>query len=155
MTPRRLFLDTNVYILGAADPTSAEGRILLWAGWDGRDSEVEIILSDEVIDQIRRVGRRVSGKDWAGDLLSRIWRNLKVLYVVLPANELARVAEENPTIPREDLTVYLTARLGAAESFVSFNHILIKALADATRDFEGLTPDEFIARYLSEQTGRS
>lgn len=152
MTPRpqRVFLDTNVYILGAADSASAEGRILRWAGFDGSESEVAVVMSDEVLDQIRRVGRRVGGKDWAGDLLSRIWRNLKLAYVTITIEEIAELAEARPTIPREDLTVYLTARAGAAECFVSYNHELIVALAAVQQHFESVTPDEFVRRYLSE-----
>jgi predicted nucleic acid-binding protein len=148
--PQRIFLDTNVYILGASDLVSAEGRILRWAGFDGRDSEVAVVMSDDVLDQIRRVGRRLGGKDWAGELLSRIWRNLRLAYVTVTADEINALAESQPSIPREDLTVYLTARAGAAECFVSYNHELIVALATVQQDFESVTPDEFVRRYLDE-----
>jgi hypothetical protein len=117
--PLRVFLDTNVYILGAADPTSAERRILRWAGFNGSETEVTVVTSDDVLDQIRRVGQRLGGKDWAGDLLSRIWRNLKLAYVTVTTEEIAELAETQPSIPREDLAVYLIARAGAVECFVS------------------------------------
>ena len=152
MTPKRVFLDTNVYIIGASDPASPEGRILLWAGFDGRETDVEIVMSDEVLDQIRRVGRRVAGKDWAGDLLSRIWRNLKLAYVIVTTEEIAELTNARPIIPREDVIVYLTARNGAAEWFVSYNHELIAALASTQQDFESAKPEGFVRLYLT-QTG--
>jgi predicted nucleic acid-binding protein len=148
--PLRILLDTNVYILGAADPASAEGRVLRWAGFDGSETEVAVVMSDEVLDQIRRVGRRLGGKDWAGELLSRIWRNLKLAYVSVTTEEITELAEAQPAIPREDLSVYLAARAGAAECFVSYNHELIAALAAVQQEFESLTPDTFVRRYLTE-----
>lgn len=44
------------------------------------------------------------------------------------------------TIPNEDIEVYLTAKLGNSDCFVSSNRKLIKAIAT----FECLTPREFI-----------
>ena len=107
-------------------------------------------MSDEVLDQIRRVGRRVAGKDWAGDLLSRIWRNLKLAYVIVTTEEIAELTNAQPIIPREDLMVYLTARNGAAEWFVSYNHELIAALASTQQDFESAKPEGFVRLYLTE-----
>ena len=150
MTPRRLFLDTNVFIIGAANPASAEGRILRWTGFDGNGADVEIVMSDEVLDQIRRVGRRVAGKDWAGVLLSRIWRNLKLAYVTVTTEEIAELARAQPVISREDLIVYLTARNGAAECFVSYNHALIAALASTQQIFESMTPESVVRLYLTD-----
>lgn len=152
MTPLRVFLDTNIYIIGAANPGSSEGRILRWAGLDGTETDVEIVMSDEVLDQIRRVGRRLSGKDWAGELLSRIWRNLKLVYVTVTAEEITQLIDAQPGIPREDLIVYLTARNGAAECFVTYNHELITALATTQQDFESAKPDEFVRLYLDQAT---
>jgi len=150
MTPKRVFLDTNIYIIGASDPASAEGRILRWAGFDGLETDVEIVMSDEVLDQIRRVGRRVAGKDWAGDLLARLWRNLKLAYVKVTAEEVVELANAQPSIPREDLIVYLTARNGAAECFVSYNHELITTLASTHQEFESVKPEDFVRLYLPE-----
>jgi predicted nucleic acid-binding protein len=83
MTPVRIFLDTNVFILGAANPDEPEGIILRWAGFETGNSEVEVVMSDEVLDQIRRVGRRLRGKDWAGELLTRyLFSALKTPVVV-------------------------------------------------------------------------
>lgn len=152
MTPRRIFLDTNVFIIGAANPESPEGRILRWAGLDGSHPDIEIVMSDEVIDQIRRVGRRLSGKDWAGELLSRIWRNLKLVYVTVTAEEITRLIDSQPVIPREDLIVYLAAHNGSAECFITYNHELITALAKTQEEFESVKPEDFVRRYIDPET---
>jgi predicted nucleic acid-binding protein len=151
MTPTRIFLDTNVYIIGAADLSSDEGRILRWAGFDGQESDIWVVISDEVVDQIRRVGRRLAGKDWAGALLARVWRNMKLAYVTITDSQLATLRQEQPSIPSEDLSVYLTARNGAAECFVSYNHELITALAASQDEFQSMTPVEFVRTYLDAQ----
>lgn len=63
----RIFLDTNVYIVGVADIESIEWRILQWLGFDGsQPAQAEVVVSAELIAQILRVGKRLYGKDWAG-----------------------------------------------------------------------------------------
>jgi predicted nucleic acid-binding protein len=150
MTPHRVFLDTNVFILGAAEPLEPEGIILRWAGFEAGNSEVEVVLSDEVIDQLRRVGRRLYGKDWAGDLLGTIWRNMRVVYALIDPKEWALLTQAETHIPREDIGIYLTARIGGAQCFISGNHQLVKALAESSGTFECLTPSEFVTRYLAQ-----
>ena len=53
----RLFLDTNIFIIGDADKTSEESLILESLGYRNKTPILssEIILSDELLDQIRRV----------------------------------------------------------------------------------------------------
>ena len=145
----RLFLDTNVYIIGAAYPESVEATILQWTGWDGDPAgSVEVIISQELFDQIARVARCISNKDWAGEILGRIWQNLSVRFVLLDAVEQERL-ELSGLIPREDVGIYLSARNGGAEHFVSSNYELIHSLAESTGEFECLTPSEFVSKYLS------
>jgi hypothetical protein len=72
------------------------------------------------------------------------------IYVSITTEEIVALAEAEPNIPREDLIVYLTARKGAAECFVSYNHELITVLAASHREFESLKPEVFVERYLSE-----
>jgi hypothetical protein len=102
-----------------------------------------------VLDQIRRVGRRLFGKDWAGELLTRLWRNVKLVYVAVDAAEWSALLETETHIPREDLSVYLTARTGGAQCFVSSNHRLVSALAGRSNEFECLSPEAFVERYLA------
>jgi predicted nucleic acid-binding protein len=146
--PERVFLDTNVFVIGAAFPESSERAILSWAGY-GKDEQgpVEIIVSEELFEQIRRVSKRVGSKDWAGQILGRIWQDLRLRYVLLDPEDL-RSIESTGVIPREDIGIYLTAREGRAECFVSTNRELITSLAKITGEFESLTPEEFVRQYL-------
>jgi len=149
ITPHRIFLDTNVFILGTTDATSAEARLLEWAGMgENSSAEVEIVVSPELFDEIRRVGRRLYNKDWAGQLMAYIWRQMRLHYVVIDKNEIGPIVETG-LIPREDAEVYVIARTGQADCFVSANHKLIRSLVENTGDFECLTPTEFVEKYLA------
>jgi hypothetical protein len=51
--PELIFLDTNVYLIGAVELQSPEGLILQWLGWEApNDNPVGVIISEELIDQI-------------------------------------------------------------------------------------------------------
>ncbi|MFZ4662252.1 MAG: PIN domain-containing protein [Caldilineaceae bacterium] len=147
--PSRIFLDTNVYIIGAVDAKSAEARILHWLGFrQHRPDAPEVIVSEELLNQIRRVARRLKDKAWGGQILARIWQNFQIQYVLVDPDEIEQLAVSN-TIPKEDVGVYLTARNGQADCFVSANHKLIRALIQRTGEFECLTPTEFVASYIN------
>ena len=45
--------------------------------------------------------------------------------------------------------VYLTAKIGQSQCFISANHKLIKVLVQQTGEFECLTPSEFFNKYLN------
>ena len=146
---QRLCLDTNIYVLGVQQPDSEEYQILSAIGFydhEKRQIEAEIILSAELIDQIRRVVKYLSNKDDAGSVLGRIWANLNIYYVT--PNEKWRSLLEKviamKNIPTEDIEIFLTASLGNTDCFVSGNRELIRAIAD----FECLTPTQFIKKYL-------
>ena len=146
--PSRIFLDTNVYIIGAVDAKSAEACILHWLGFrQHRPDAPEVIVSEELLNQIRRVARRLNNKEWGGQILARIWQNFQIQYVLVDPDEIERLAT-NSTIPKEDIGVYLTARNGQATCFVSANHKLIRTLVGRTGEFECLTPSEFVASYI-------
>ncbi len=148
VAPTSVFLDTNVYIIGLADPNSYEHQILEWAGFGQKQtSSVEVVVSQELFEQILRVAKRLKNKDWGGELLARIWQNLNLCYVLLDAKEFSRV-EALGVIPREDVGVYLTAKAGKAQCFVSANHELIRTVAEKTGEFECLTPEDFVKKYL-------
>lgn len=149
--PKRLFLDTNIYIIGAAIKDSTEAHLLHWAGFgrnDGkRDQLVEVVLSTALIEQIARVARRLQHKDWAGAILSELWQSMNIQFVMLDPNDVERV-EAQGIIPREDVTVYLSAITGQADCFVSANHKLIRVLAEETGAFRCYTPEEFVATFI-------
>lgn len=146
----RLCLDTNIYILGVQEAESQERKILEVIGFfDEKDIKIDaqIILSAELIDQIRRVGKYLYGKDKAGIILGKIWSQLNIYYVIHD-NQWFTLFEDikfNSNIPTEDIEIFLTAKLGKADCFVSTNRELLQAIAD----FECLTPDNFINKYLN------
>ena len=144
----RIFLDTNIFIIGDANKTSLQSVILEALGYRRKPKLIlaEIIFSDELLDQIRRVGKYLYGKDKAGEIISNIWRWLNIHYVsandVWEREKLTLV--NSKIIPSEDIEIFLTAKLGQADCFVSGNRELLQAIAD----FECLTPDNFINKYL-------
>lgn len=146
---RRIFLDTNVFIIGDADKQSPESIILEALGYRGKPSilSAEIILSEELVDQIRRVSKYLYGKDQAGAIISNIWQWLNIHYVTTTADWHDRKLNliDSKIIPSEDIEIYLSAQYGEAECFVSGNRKLIQAIAD----FECLNAESFIKKYLS------
>ncbi|MEE3717441.1 hypothetical protein V2H45_11825 [Tumidithrix elongata RA019] len=148
--PNRIFLDTNIYIIGVADSLSSEWEILLWAGFDKkRTNSVKVVVSEELFDQILRVSKRLKNKDWGSQIVANMWQNFNVHNVSLEAEELARV-EALGIIPREDVGIYLTASKGKSQCFISANHKLIRSLAQETGEFECLTPQDFVKKYLHD-----
>jgi predicted nucleic acid-binding protein len=144
--PQRLFLDTNIYIIGVANQNSYERKILESVGFQ-QTSSIEIIISEDLLDQILRVSKRLYNKDWGSEIVARIWQQLQVIYVNFTADEWLKI-EELGLIPREDIGVYLTASKGETQCFVSANYKLIRCLVQETKEFECLTPQEFVNKYL-------
>lgn len=107
-----------------------------------------VIISEELIDQITRVAKRLKNKDWSGEIIGRIWQNLKFFYVPIDDFELAEM-DALGVITREDVGVYLTAKVGQSQCFISANHKLIKILVQQTGEFECLMPSEFVNKYLN------
>jgi predicted nucleic acid-binding protein len=149
--PQRVFFDTNIYIIGAATEDTPEAQILDWAGFGGdeaaREQRVEVILSEALVEQITHVARRLRHKDWAGEILAEIWQSMNVQFVVLDPDAVQKLEAEG-AIPREDVTVFLSAKIGQADCFVSANHKLIRALAEQTGEFRGFTPAEFVMEVI-------
>lgn len=152
--PRRIFLDTNVYIIGAAVADSPEAAILNWLGFAGQPVEpsvepIEVIVSDALFGQILRVAKRLQGKDWSGQILTRIWQGMNVNYVLFDDQEVQAVIQANQ-IPREDVTIYLSAKAGKADCFVSANRELVRILAREVGVFECLYAAEFVQKYMQK-----
>jgi len=146
--PSRIFLDTNIYILGAGNARSNEGVILSALGFQQKVSNSsEVVVSQELLDQISRVAKRLQNKDWSGELIGRIWQNLNAHYAIVESQAFVAL-EKQGLIPREDIGVYLTAQAGDADCFVSANHKLIRSLVQDTQEFECLTPAAFVKKYL-------
>lgn len=145
--PKSIFLDTNIYILGALDLDSDESKILSLL--ENIDRQPKVIFSQELIDQILRVGKRLQNKDWSSGLLTRLWQKLQVDFIFVEDRDIQAIADAG-IIPREDAGVYLTAKQGEAQCFVSRNYKLIRTLVEQTEEFECLTPSEFLEKYASQ-----
>lgn len=145
--PKSIFLDTNIYILGALDLASDENKILsLLINDENSDRQTRVIFSQELIDQILRVGKRLQNKDWSSGLLTRLWQQLQVDFIFVEDQDIQAIANAG-IIPREDAGIYLTAKQGKAQCFVSRNYKLIRALVEQTEEFECFTPIEFLQKY--------
>ena len=104
--PKSVFLDTNIYILGALDLNSDESKILsLLVSDENSDEQTRVIFSQELIDQILRVGKRLQNKDWSSGLLIRLWQQLKVDFIFVEDQDIQAIADAG-IIPREDAGVY-------------------------------------------------
>ena len=146
----RVFLDTNVFILGVVIPESPEAEILSRLGFQGNVEptlDAKIIVCKALLDQIRRVGRRVGGKDFAGALISQVWQNLSVEFISIDDEEIAEVLHQG-RIPREDIEIYLGARNGNVDYFVSGNHELVKAMGAEESLFASFDAQTFCDQIL-------
>lgn len=90
-------------------------------------------------------------KDWAGKIINDIWTTLNPEVVTIVPREFLQL-QASGTLPSEDIGVYLTARTSKANCFISANYKLIAALVAQTREFECLTPEEFVNKYLHNQS---
>ncbi len=144
--PNSIFFDTNIYIFAALDINSEESKILSLLETDS-NRQTKVIFSQELIDQILRVGKRLQNKDWSSSLLARLWQQLPIDFIFVDDQDIQVIVDAG-VIPREDAGVYLTARQGKVECFVSRNYKLIRALVEQTEEFECLTPSEFLQKYL-------
>ncbi|NES81575.1 MAG: hypothetical protein F6K10_09295 [Moorea sp. SIO2B7] len=130
----RLFLDTNIYIIGQLQPSSIEETILKWIGFYDpvKQNDIEVIISQELINQILRVSKRVQGKDWGSKIVDKIWQYLHVIFI--PETDEIKVEANqllvNKLITAEDIYIYLSAKYGQADSLISSNRELITAIAD-------------------------
>ena len=63
--------------MGALDPESDESKILSLLECDeNSDRQTKVIFSQELIDQILRVGKRLQNKDWSGGDLENALINI-------------------------------------------------------------------------------
>jgi predicted nucleic acid-binding protein len=140
-----VLLDTNVFIIGFLDLHSPEARLLERIA---QTSDTILVFSNDLEEQVRRVGKRVQNKDWVGQLLNRIWRDYHLDYVYISPEEM-RDVEAISDIPREDIGIYLTALRGRADYFISANHQLLQEAAAKQKKFECLDAEGFITKFLS------
>ena len=141
----RIFLDTNIYIISQLIPLSPEEKLLQLRGFYDKipsSNEIQVIISQELINQLLRVCKRLQGKDWSSKLVDQIWCNLNCLFIpeTQEMEEEAKQLLKTKLIPSEDIFIYLTAKWGQVDYFISGNRELIKAI----EDFECFTVEEFL-----------
>ena len=70
---QKIFLDSNVYILSELNPSSHEKAILKKLGFfdSQQQSSIQVIISQELIEQILRVGKRLQNKDWGAKIVHK------------------------------------------------------------------------------------
>lgn len=146
---KRICLDTNIYIIGQLQQDSSEALILSALGFYNQINycDSKVIISQEIINQILRVGKRLQGKDWASKLVDQIWQNLDCIFIPETPEFIAegkRLLTEK-LIPSEDVYIYLTAKYGKVDCFILGNRSLIKSISS----FECLISETFISKYLS------
>lgn len=145
----KIFLDTNIYIIGQLIPLSPEEKLLQLLGFYDQtpsSNKIQVIISQELINQLLRVGKRLQGKDWSSKLVDQIWCNLNCLFIP-ETKEIEQEAKQllkTKLIPSEDIFIYLTAKWVKVDYFISGNRELIKAIAD----FECFTVEEFLDNYF-------
>ncbi|NET41741.1 hypothetical protein [Okeania sp. SIO2B3] len=93
------------------------------------------------------MAKLLRNKDWGGEIVDKIWQDFQVFYVLVDEDEL-EIIENSGNIPREDAGVYLTAKTGKSQCFVSANYKLVKAIVEETGEFECLTPEAFVNKYV-------
>ena len=87
---------------------------LYWKSDRNSDWQTKVIFSQELIDQILRVGKRLQNKDWSSSLLARLWQQLQIDFIFVADQDIQAIADAG-IIPREDAGVYLTAKQGKAQ----------------------------------------
>jgi predicted nucleic acid-binding protein len=148
----RVLVDTNVFIVGflglSQQEENVESQVLRQLADQQRFT---VLFSNELSDQIRRVARRVGGKDWAGLLLNLIWQTFNIEIVPIP--ELIEVFEEyKGKIPSEDILIFVTATLGQADCLISRNHEFIRQAMAEQDALDCLAPAEFLAKYSTRES---
>ena len=62
-TGPRVLLDTNIFIIGYLELDSSEGKLLQKLA---ESPDIILIFSNDLEEQVRRVGKRLKNKDWVG-----------------------------------------------------------------------------------------
>lgn len=142
----RVLFDTHIFIWGYlhSQPPSAN---LLQALRDQPEQFI-LLFSDELLEQLRRVGRRVGGRQWIGGILARIWQDFVIEMVEITEDDLVVVRHEFPSVPAEDVGIFLTAYHGKADVMVSDNRKFMRAAGASQNLFTCLTVDEFLNQYI-------
>jgi uncharacterized protein len=122
----RLVLDTNVLLSGIAYPASIPGRIL--AAW--RHGSVEVVLSDYILDELRRVLPRLAHRHGLTaaeieDLVDALSIQAEIVEPLPDGDPALRDAADQPVLG----TLLAALQASRADYLVTGDHDLL-ALAD-------------------------
>jgi len=146
-SPLRILLDTNIFIFGFLNTDSPEAKLLTLLE---TIPELTLIFSNDLEQQIRRVGKRLQNSDWVGLMLHYIWSTFRVEYIYVSSIEMNEV-ETISDIPREDIGIYLTALRGKADYLISANRELLKEAALKQNKFRCLNAEAFLEKYVTDK----
>ena len=77
----------------ALDLESDESKILSLLESDANsDQQTKVIVSQELIEQILRVGKRLQNKDWSSGLLARLWQQLQIDFIFVDDQDIQAIA---------------------------------------------------------------
>jgi len=149
---KKVVVDTNIFIIGFLDFVSGKKSVDADIIRAMLKREFILVLSKELEEQIARVGKRVKDKDWAGYIRSAIWSSAKISFVMIPDDK--ELMERYKEVPRKDLLIFLTALFGNADYLVSNNREFIRKAVN-TREFQCLSPDEFVKMMMEKESPAS
>lgn len=138
----RVVLDTNVLLSGIAFPGSIPGKIV--AAW--RHGSIEVLLSEFILDELRRVLPRLAHRHGLSaaeidDLVDILAIQAELVAPLPGADAALRDVDDQPVLG----TLLAARQTGAAEYLITGDKDLL-ALAER---FPILTPAEFWARHGS------
>lgn len=148
----RVLVDTQILIwgMGRVDLAASVLQVI-------RQEPHTLILSLPLQDQIRRVGRRLGGKDWAGSILMHLWKSYQIDFVQVTQADVVSFHQQYPDlVPREDIGIFLTAVHGRADIMISENHAFVRQAAEAQNLFTCLNMEDFLtdwSKKLGEDNG--
>jgi len=149
---KKVVVDTNIFIIGFLDFVSGKKSVDADIIRAMLKREFILVLSKELEEQIARVGKRVKDKDWAGYIRSAIWSSAKIIFVMIPDDK--ELMERYKEVPRKYLLIFLTALFGNADYLVSNNREFIRKAVN-TREFQCLSPDEFVKMIMEKESPAS
>lgn len=78
----------------------------------------------------------------------RVWQSFSIDFVEVSEQDIRAFYQAFPTlIPREDVSIFLTAVHGRANIMVSENHAFVRQAAEAQNLFACLTMQKFMEQY--------
>lgn len=141
----RLVLDTNIFIIGflglGEGQETPETKILR----DLLQKEKTLLLSNELEEQLLRVFLRLKDKNFAGLIRHMLWSDYLIEFVELEEKRYPQKFKE--IIPRKDLSIFLTAYFGNADTLITNDYPFLQKAKQCSPQFLCMSAEEFIHKY--------